>query len=294
MEEDFTVSLQLNASERRIYHAKTTYAIPKTLFDQFKSDMGSSWWNPQDEILCITYYENEDVMHMEKRRSLFNWKLKQSSLEPYEILDSQIDPEQKAEIVKNLKELFDMCRYEHLIKMKEEVSTRLKESFSGISFALKSLRGKLLSETDWTQMPDCPIDETKKNVYKKFRQELRDITITPEWLSGQMMLVEFPIPPEEYWKLDPNGEVEYLSIPEHYYSEAAARLKAKLLKFAGYLGMTSEEWGIDFEKIMTDMDTDLAISKLRSNIDYILQKIDPNLEIVIRNELDSDCPDCDV
>lgn len=38
------------------------------------------------------------------------------------------------------------------------------------------LRDSYLHQTDWTQMPDNPISDEKKEQYKLYRQELRDFT----------------------------------------------------------------------------------------------------------------------
>ena len=42
--------------------------------------------------------------------------------------------------------------------------------------ALKSIRGWMLSDTDWTQSNDCPLDEETKEAWRLWRQEFRDIT----------------------------------------------------------------------------------------------------------------------
>jgi len=40
----------------------------------------------------------------------------------------------------------------------------------------KRKRDKLLNETDWTQTNDTPLSEQEIEVYKRYRQELRDIS----------------------------------------------------------------------------------------------------------------------
>lgn len=39
-------------------------------------------------------------------------------------------------------------------------------------------RNKLLQESDWTQLLDSSLTEQAKILYKTYRQQLRDITIT--------------------------------------------------------------------------------------------------------------------
>ena len=43
---------------------------------------------------------------------------------------------------------------------------------------LRSVRNNLLTSSDWTQIPDASITNAKKEKWKTYRQELRDITKT--------------------------------------------------------------------------------------------------------------------
>ena len=45
-----------------------------------------------------------------------------------------------------------------------------------VGMAVRMERHRLLSQTDWTQLLDSPLSEQNKEVYKIYRQELRDIT----------------------------------------------------------------------------------------------------------------------
>jgi hypothetical protein len=57
---------------------------------------------------------------------------------------------------------------------------------------LRIERDKRLSKTDWTQMPDSPLDADKKAEFAVYRQALRDITKTYTSLD----YVIFPEEPE--------------------------------------------------------------------------------------------------
>lgn len=58
-------------------------------------------------------------------------------------------------------------------------------------------RNKLLFESDWTQMPDSPLSEAKKDEWKIYRQTLRDITKLHREKSIKSMehLIEWPEKP---------------------------------------------------------------------------------------------------
>lgn len=52
-------------------------------------------------------------------------------------------------------------------------------------------RFRLLSSSDWTQLPDSPLDENQKNIWKKYRQKLRDIMAKPIYSDTKL-----PKPPK--------------------------------------------------------------------------------------------------
>jgi hypothetical protein len=54
----------------------------------------------------------------------------------------------------------------------EEISERLQQQW----FQIRSIRNTYLSESDWTQLPDSPLSEIKKQEWIIYRQSLRDVT----------------------------------------------------------------------------------------------------------------------
>lgn len=49
-------------------------------------------------------------------------------------------------------------------------------NISALSSFVRQERNRLLSECDWTQLPDSPLTETQREQYRVYRQALRDIT----------------------------------------------------------------------------------------------------------------------
>ena len=56
---------------------------------------------------------------------------------------------------------------------------------------LRNERDRLLKQSDWTQMPDSPLTDTKKQEWQVYRQALRDLPQTVDINN-----IEFPIKPE--------------------------------------------------------------------------------------------------
>jgi len=65
-------------------------------------------------------------------------------------------------------------------------------------FSANTLRGRrknLLKDSDWTVMPDSPLSDSKKDEWKIYRQQLRDITDGID-TEAKALAVTFPTPPE--------------------------------------------------------------------------------------------------
>lgn len=62
---------------------------------------------------------------------------------------------------------------------------------------VRSRRNALLNTSDWTQMPDSPLSEDKKNEWKIYRQQLRDL---PEKITDFILYIHdttlWPDPPQ--------------------------------------------------------------------------------------------------
>ena len=41
---------------------------------------------------------------------------------------------------------------------------------------LRGMRDEALTESDWTQLPDSPLSDSKKTEWATYRQQLRDLT----------------------------------------------------------------------------------------------------------------------
>ena len=58
---------------------------------------------------------------------------------------------------------------------------------------LRMFRNAALEESDWTQMPDSPLNDTKKTEWATYRQALRDLTGHSDW--PDITLSDFPTEP---------------------------------------------------------------------------------------------------
>ena len=75
-------------------------------------------------------------------------------------------------------------------KTQQEITQEITQENESKWLSIREERNQLLSESDWTQVLDSPFTELKKNEWKIYRQELRDIT-----LQTDVFNVIWPIKP---------------------------------------------------------------------------------------------------
>lgn len=63
--------------------------------------------------------------------------------------------------------------------------------------AVREKRNKLLQYTDWTQVPDSPLSNSKKAEWATYRQQLRDMMSSyTDSESNTVQAITWPTPPE--------------------------------------------------------------------------------------------------
>ena len=70
---------------------------------------------------------------------------------------------------------------EYIIEDGKAKAVDVPEDLDEIRRKNLSLRGSLLEASDWTQLPDSPLSDSKKAEWATYRQALRDITTHSNW-----------------------------------------------------------------------------------------------------------------
>ena len=108
------------------------------------------------------------------------------------------------------------------------------KSISPLSVRLA--RDFLLTESDWSQVGDCPLSADDKALYVTYRQKLRDITTTTEFTTNTPA-TKFPISPlvyNKFYKVD-NPSNAYLATDDQFLPLAEHYLKRYQDRIAHYL-----------------------------------------------------------
>ena len=256
----------------------TTHQIPATVLEECKTSLGSALWNDEDTIEIFTYYDDDTYM-LEKKRSVYDWKLKLSTQQAYLVED--LTEEELEKLKSNFLSVYQICQLNFLQKTKRDVEQKLKEQFAFIKHNIFATRNRFLNETDWTQIPDNDLSDEQREEYRIYRSKLRDITKTEEWLNGEYIKARFPVPPNKYHELYPNAEVAYLGTEDQWNPEGIVMLKSKLLRFAHTLGLQSTTIGIDMSRLDSAVNSG-DLDEIKNQVDMVLRYIDTKFEIVLK------------
>lgn len=129
-------------------------------------------WLPKN-IHAIQWYGDEGVIEYTN-----DYPKKFYSMEPYyQYMIDSINQEKKL--------------------LQEEKNQDLLNFIENPETFVRSRRNALLNTSDWTQMPDSPLSDEKKNEWKIYRQHLRDL---PNNISDFMLYIQdttlWPEPPQ--------------------------------------------------------------------------------------------------
>mmetsp|Transcript_731 Transcript_731/g.2464 ORF Transcript_731/g.2464 Transcript_731/m.2464 type:complete len:150 (+) Transcript_731:2554-3003(+) len=80
--------------------------------------------------------------------------------------------------------------------LKDDLSDFVKQNKQAIINSYRSTRDELLTQTDWTQTEDCPLDIHMKEKYRAYRKYLRDFPQThdPEVDENGEVVGNFNLP----------------------------------------------------------------------------------------------------
>jgi|SaaInlV_120m_DNA_3_1039746.scaffolds.fasta_scaffold11266_2 hypothetical protein len=263
--------IQLNTIEKWLWYNHNVESLTDEYYQKAKEAAGEYWWSDNDELVMLTVEKNNNY-HCEKRKKTWSHRNGAYSKTYYTWTDPT--PEEAGILHDKLIAIFEELRIERLKKESDKITGILTEEYRGMVASFRGLRGRMLIDSDWTQLADSPFSDADKTLWRTYRTKLRDMTEDPAWLSNDVFSVDFPVTPTVYLKKDPNREVEYLSVSEHFQNQAALRAKfaaARLYKYLNMPGinMSEEEW------------ENTPYEEIQAKLTKYLKKINTDLEIKI-------------
>lgn len=269
MDQEKKPVIQFLKRESKLWYDGRNVHIPD--MDAFLQKIPEFWSSEKDELIFFTFYDDGSY-NCERKRQVYDYKSKSFIVRVYEFLEPSLD--QAKELYETLSNIYEEQRILELKESKEAFAKEYITQFDIVNANIRSQRSILLQKTDWTQLPDSPLDEETKSLWRKFRKHLRDMTQTEEWMTGNILKVDFPIDPETYLLRYPNREVEYLSTEDQFKNQVIAQLQYRYAKLLEKLKLPAS---FSYEENIYEKSYD----ELRDSIDGILQKIDPDLKISV-------------
>lgn len=268
------IKIQLNALEGSLWFSNNTENLSESDIAEIRSFVGDYWWTDNDQITMFTM-DMDGEYSCERRKKVWSYRNGTYTYTNYKFISPT--KEEAKEFSELLLSKFNDLRIRRLQAQADKVSGVLAKEYNGILATFKSYRNRMLIDTDWSQLLDAPISDEDRELYKTFRQYLRDMPQDPAWMGNDVFQVDFPITPKDYLEKYPNREVEYLSVPEHFENHAAMQAKMKMTRVFGYLNLPLLQW-----------DENASYEELKSQLDHYLKKIDGNLKFNINVIPESD------
>lgn len=280
----------------------TSRLLESTDIEDLKNASPDFWWTENDYITFLSFLPDGPVV-CERKKKIFDYRIREYKELVYQF--DVADTSKVEEIRKVILNKYEELQIKYYREKKELIKASVAESLGYINISLNSLRKSLLSISDYMFINDYVWKtDSDREYWVKYRQYLRDITETEEWKSGDFLKIKFPISPNEYKKLYPDGDVPYLDKiyvdNKQFVNKAIATWKVKLLRNLASLQIPSamEEVNTYISKNDNDYDVDyenyqIMLRDLTENLQRIDATITINEATVAESsQFSDDCPDC--
>lgn len=211
--------LQLNAVQRQVNYRGMTRDLTDTYWnDHIAPRLYPLWDSDKDKLILFTYYDN-GTFHVQRRKFIKNFATQNYEWKDYEM--EVPDTKEALEIFESLKEGFYLIDSVEKENYQQELTKAYIEGKKVSWYGIRLARNFLLDDTDWVFGGDSPISDEEKELWKTYRQALRDIPQNESYTEAYD--VKFPISPEDWKKYyqPENGEEGYLASENQYLKLSA-------------------------------------------------------------------------
>ena len=211
--------LQLNAIQRQVNYRGMTRDLTDTYWnDQIGPRLYPMWDSDKDKLVLFTYYDN-GAFHVQRRKFVKNFSTNDYEWKDYEM--EVYDSKEAQEIYEALKEAFYLIDSVEKETYQQELTNAYLEGKKVTWYGIRLARNFLLDDTDWVFGGDSPISNEEKELWRTYRQALRDIPQNSSYVEAHD--VKFPISPEDWKKFyrPANEQEEYLATDAQYLKLSA-------------------------------------------------------------------------
>ena len=244
------LQVQLDVINQEIEYNGTPKTIPESYWkDTLTPLLYPLWDSDKDKLITFQYFTN-DTYVAKRRKYVKDFKNNTYSWVDYEM--EQVGASEAKDLKDKLIDGFYVVDALENVEFNEELARMYSKQKAVTPLSVRLARNFLLDETDWTQLPDAPIDADTKAQYTLYRTKLRELTESTEF-STDTENTKFPIAPEFYnkiYKVDFPTE-EYLATAGQFIEMGKHRLKKFKDKIAYFLTLKSETDATYFNDLLT-------------------------------------------
>tara|TARA_B100000131_G_scaffold257762_1_gene252836 strand:- start:9246 stop:10121 length:876 start_codon:yes stop_codon:yes gene_type:complete len=252
------LQVQLDVINQEIEYNGTPKTIPETYWkDTLTPLLYPLWDSDKDKLITFQYFTN-DSYTAKRRKYVKDFKTNTFKWVDYEM--EAVGAAEATAFKDKLIEGFYLIDSLENQDFQDELARMYSKQKAVSPFSIRLARNFLLDETDWTQLPDAPIDADTKAQYTLYRTKLRELTDSTEF-TNDTENTKFPISPEFYnkvYKVDYPTE-DYLATTGQFIEMGKHRLKKFRDKIAYFLTLKSEtdktyfnDMLVEYDKIKTD------------------------------------------
>jgi len=243
--------LELDAIRKTITFRNVTKNIPDTYWtDELSSFLYPLWDSDKDKLVNFAWYSN-NTYFCQKRKYVKNFSTGEYIWRDYEFEMLEVDTLTSGlQLFEKLKEAFFLVDSLENIEYENEFAKIKAQTRSVNWLTVRLARNFLLDETDHVFVGDSPYSDEDKEMYRLYRQKLRDVPQSS--LDGEAAKVKFPINPK-YFKeifLAKDETLEYLATDEQFVELAPHYLSTFREKFASYLIVKNVSEGVYINTFM--------------------------------------------
>ena len=176
--------------KQRIVYKNNSLDLTDEERSSLEADLPEFWHTDKDRL--TRYQKYDDMYFCERYKDYFDYATRETKKKYYKF-DVATD-EQAQQLYVFFLNQYSKIKINRIENLYKEVQSRIGD-ISYVQYSLLETRDALLKESDYTQMPDYPMSDGDREIWKKYRQDLRDLTSQQAWISGDIINVVMPVSP---------------------------------------------------------------------------------------------------
>ncbi len=245
------LEVHLDVIQQEIEYQGIVKTIPESYWkDTLTPLLYPLWDSDKDKLITFNWFNN-GTYNAKRRKYIMNFTTNKFEWKDYEM--EQVAAADATAFKGKLVDAFYAIDAVENHEFQTELASMYSKTRSISPMSVRLARDFLLTDTDWVFVEDSQVSDADKDLYKKYRKELRDITASTEF-STNVEDTKFPISPDFYNKIYKveNPSNAYLDTDDQFLKLGLHYLKAFREKISHYLLSKSFTENSFFDTLLTE------------------------------------------